>query len=227
MGQLFGFDHGKRSLDMTLPELFAKLAEVGARPRPAVDRLADAIAARDIAGVKAALADDKKMPWCARDGRMPIRMMFEARYEEAIRVYFESGADLNPLLSDAMNFDRADVMKECLRRAKKVNKDQLDTLRHLPGVYRDPELLKLMQEKGVKFNKAGKHDIPLAHVAAASNSLAALQFAIDQKADLHAVVKHSGRTALIAACNSEYGDPVEMVTKLLELGVMPRQWTCE
>lgn len=227
LGQLFAFDHGKQSLNMTLPDLFAKLAEIAKQPKPPVDRLADAITARDIAGVKAALADDKRMPWSTRDGRMPIRMMFEAKYEDAIRAYIDSGADLNSLMSDAVNFDRSDVIKEYLTRAKKVRKDDLEMFRTLPSVYRDPELLQLLQDKGVKFNKKGKYDVPLAHVAAESGSLAAIQFAIDQGADLHAVDKQSGRTALIAACNSDYGDPVAMVTKLLELGVKPVQWTCE
>jgi hypothetical protein len=227
MGQLFGFDHTKQSLGMTLPDLFARLAEVGARPKPAVDRLADAIAARDIDGVKAALAEDKKMPWCARDGRMPIRMMFEAKYEEAIRAYIESGSDLSPVMSDAVNFDRTDIIKECLRRMKKVRKDDLNMLQFIPGVYRDAELLKLLYDKGLKFNKAGQFDMPLAHVAAASNSLAGLQFAIDQGADLHAVDRQRGYSTLIAACDSDYGDPVEMVAKLLELGVKPGHWACE
>lgn len=227
MGQLWGFDHGKRALNLTLPELFALLAEVGRRPKPPVDRWADAIAARDLDGIRAALAEDRKMPWGTRDGRMPIRMMFEAKYDDAIRAYIESGNDLNPLLSDAINFDRTDVMKECLRRAKKIDRDHLDVLRHQPCVYRDPELRELLRERGVKFNKTSKFDRPLAHTAAAAGTLDALQFAIDQGADVTARDKQTGHTVLTAACDGEFGDPVEVVAKLLELGVKPNQWTSD
>jgi ankyrin repeat protein len=227
MGQLSGFDHNRHPFHMTLPDLFARLAEVGRRPRPPVDRLADAVAARDLAGVKAALADDPKMPWGTRDGRLPVRMMFESKYDDALWAYVESGADLHPILSDAVNFDRTDLIKACLKRMKKVKKDELDMLRQIPAVYRDPELLKLLAERGVKFNKTGKFDTPLAHVAAASGSLDALRFALAQGADVHARDKETGRTALIAACDSEHGDPAELVAELLRLGVQPNQWTSD
>ena len=227
MGQLYGFDHSRHPFHMTLPDLFARLAEVGRRPKPPVDRLADAIEARDLAGVKAALADDPKMPWGTRDGRLPVRMMFESKYDDALWAYVESGADLHPILSDAVNFDRTDLMKACLRRMKKVKKDELDTLRQVPAVYRDPELLALLAERGVKFNKAGRFDRPLAHVAAASGSLEALKFVLAQGADVHAREKETGRTALIAACDSDFGDPVDVVSELLRLGVPPNQWTPE
>ena len=227
LGQLYGFDHGRQPFDMTLPDLFAKLAEVTSRPKPPVDRLADAVAARDLAGVKAALAEDPNMPWSARDGRMPIRMMFEAKYDDALWAYVESGADLHPILSDAVNFDRTDLIKACLKRMPKVKKDELNMLRQVPATYRDPELIELLKERGVKFNKTGKFDTPLAHLAAMSNSLDALKFALAEGADVHAVEKETGRTALIAACDSAHGDPAELVAELLRLGVKPNQWTPE
>jgi ankyrin repeat protein len=227
LGKLYAFDHGKRAMNLTLPELFARLADVGRRPKPAVDRWADAIAANDLPTIRGVLAEEPKMPEVARDGRIPFRMMFEAKSDDAMNAYIESGRELNPLLSQAINFDRTDVIKTCIQRMKKLKKDDLQVLRSLPAVYRDRELIDLLAAKGVKFNAQSKYDMPLAHVVAMSGSLEALQFAIDQKADLNVQDKQQGITALIAACSSTFGDPVAMVTRLLELGVQPNRWTTE
>jgi ankyrin repeat protein len=154
-------------------------------------------------------------------------MMFEAKYDDALWAYVESGHDLHPVLNDAVNFGRTDLIKACLTRMKKVKKDELDVLRQHPATYRDPELIELLRQRGVRFNKAGKFDTPLVHLAAMANSLDTLKFALDQGADVHAREKESGHTALIAACGGQYGDPAAMVAELLRLGVRPNQSTPE
>src|SRR5262249_44673452 len=84
-GRLFLFDHGPARLDFGLPELFARFAEAGTRPKTPGEQLADAIAAKDLAGVRSALADcGKKVPQSTRDGRFPLRMALDSGFDDAV-----------------------------------------------------------------------------------------------------------------------------------------------
>lgn len=63
-------------------------------------------------------------------------------------------------------------------------------------------------------------------MVAEANSLAALDFAVRKGADWQAV-DVQGTTALIAACKTVFGDPAEVVRRLLELGAEPKRANCE
>lgn len=209
-GRLVAFDHGPARLDFDLPGLFAHLAAAGARPKTPAERLSDAIAAKDLEGVRSALADcGGKVPSGTRDGRSPLELALAAGFDDAVVAMAEAGHPLGDLFAEAIGHDRITLARRLLAMGKVSNKVIRRALLGGSGVYADPDLVRELIGRGIDVKK-GEHGHTLLHAAAASGHLAGVQVLVDAGADpaarsidgrtpLHAAAGYSGLAASAAA----------------------------
>jgi ankyrin repeat protein len=223
-GKLFAFDHGAARLNLTLPALFAKLAEAGRRPKSAGERLADAIAAKDLSAVKAVLAEGEKIPWTTRDGRIPIRMACEAKFDDAVVAMAEGGLEIGQLLSEAANAGRLNLIRRLFAVGDGPPKKAAADLLVYPVVYWATDILERIEGTGVNFAKRLRNEPYLLMAASESGSVDGLQFLFARGIDPHAHDRDRGTTLLHQAARADsQAAATTAVTFLLGLGVKPNQ----
>ena len=219
-GLLFAFDHGSTPLGLTLPELFARLAEAGRRPKSPTELLADAVEAGDLDGVKAAVADGAARVWMTRDGRIPLREACEKGFEEAILLIGGAG-DRGQAITEALMAGRTAVARRLFDAAPKLKRDTLESILYYPATYTDPDFSAAVLARGLRLEKLLKHKhlaSPLA-VAAASGSVAGLRFLLDRGGKIDDVDREDGTTLLHEAVRHPNFDARPMIAFLLENGV--------
>lgn len=219
-GQLFAFDHGSNPLGVTLPELFAKLAEAGKRPKSPAESLADAVDAGDLDGVRSAVAKGAAKTWMTRDGRIPLRAACEKGFDGAILLIGEAG-DRGRAITEALMAGRVAVARRLFDSTPKLKRDVLEEILYYPTVHTDPEFSAAVIARGLKLEKLLNHKhmgSPLA-TAAASGSVAGLKFLLERGGKIGHVDRERGATLLHEAVRDPKVDSGEMIAFLLEGGV--------
>jgi ankyrin repeat protein len=212
---------------MTLPELFALLASTRDRPKSPGERLADAIEARDLDAVRAALTEGAKPQAQTRDGRLPLWAACKAGFDDAVVAMAEAGVRANELLDQAVMHGRFGLVRRLLALRKPPSKKALaEALASSPLLFADVELVREFVARGVDLKKTfGPNPLYLIN-AAASGSVEALRLVLDAGHSPH-YRDESGSTLIHFAASSGSGDPAAVVRYLLSLGVRPNQPTAE
>jgi ankyrin repeat protein len=186
-GQLFAFDHGERPLGLTLPGLFAALRQAGDRPKDAGQRLADAVEARDLAAVRAALAEGARAEHTTRDGRAPLALAAKAGFDEALQAMVEAGAGVEQAFTAAVEEERFDFALGLLARKPAPSKRYLaEQLAISPNLMKRMDLVRAILARGVKVKNKLEGGHTYLHNAAASGSEEAINFFLAKGVDVNA-----------------------------------------
>lgn len=184
-GQLFAFDHSPQRLEMTLPGLFAALRQAADRPKDAGQRLADAVEARDLAAVRAALADDAHPAHTTRDGRDPLTLAALAGFDEALEAMAD--ADLEATFVTALDHERFDLARRLLDRQPGLPKEALrEQLGYNPNAMKRIDIVRAIVARGVKLKRPLRGGHTYLHNAAMSGSEEAVRFVLEQGAAVDA-----------------------------------------
>jgi ankyrin repeat protein len=222
-GKLFGFDHSKTELGMTLPELFKAFAEAGSSPPTPEELLLQAIRAKDLAAVDAALEQGAKPMKATRDGNYPAFVAAETGFTDAMVRFAKAGTKLEDLLNVAARDGGAEMTKAVLFAGKAPSKLVLeDLISSCPSLLADADCFVLFEKKGIKFNKKIHGGQSYLHFAVQAGSKPAVEKLLSLGCSLD-VANETGDTLLHLAAYAPDEKAVEMTKYLLELGVKANQ----
>jgi ankyrin repeat protein/cell wall assembly regulator SMI1 len=224
-GKLFACFYGTESLRLTLPGLFELLGRSKAAPDSPGERLRAALAAKDLAGVRAALAGGARALLTTAARKPLLERACEVGFDDGALALVEAGARASDLLRTAVLHGRFGLVRRLLRGRKAPSPRLLaEVLPSNPALFGEADLLRDLASRGVDFRRLlGDHPHLLA-VAAGSGSVDGLRFMLEQGGDPHAR-DYQGGTLLHQAATAPGGDAV--VRYLLGLGGQPNQPDCQ
>jgi ankyrin repeat protein/cell wall assembly regulator SMI1 len=226
-GKLFACYYGTESLRLTLPGLFELLGKSKAPPDSPGERLMASLAARDLTGVRAALADGAAELLQTKKGQKILERACELDFDDGAMALVEAGAKAGALFRIAATRGRLTLVRRLLAHRKGPSKKLLaEVLTYNPALFGDVELLRQFAAHGLEFDKLFRQTPHQVACAAASGSVEGLRFALEHGADPHRRDEHQGSTLLHQAAMARLGDAAAVVRYLLGLGVKANQPDC-
>jgi cell wall assembly regulator SMI1 len=225
-GKLFAMDYSARPLGLTLPELFERLAATRGQRKSPGERLAEAVEAGDLDGVRAALADGANPRAVGPNGGGPLWDACQAGFDDAVLAMAEAGTKPDHLLAPAVHAGRFALVRRLLAHGEGPSKRALeDAMMGNPALFADLDLVKEFAARGVDL-KRKIVEVPIyLNLAAAGGSVEGLQFMLEAgRHDPH-YRDDQGKTLLHHAAMATSGDPAAVIRHLLSLGVKPNQPT--
>ena len=214
-GQLSAFDHGRTTLGFGLPELFRKLAAAAAEPLPPDVLLADAVAAGDLAAVRAACAAGGAERLTTRDGRKPSVLACETGFDAAVLVMLDHGLSGDEALTAALEYGRLALARQVFDRTPKPKKDARRALLHYPAVYADLALVRHMDARDglIAAGLKDKYATPLT-AAVLSGHVPGVELLLAAGGNVRHRERDSGMTLMHAAATITGTDPRPMIAFL-------------
>jgi cell wall assembly regulator SMI1 len=222
-GKLFACYYGTESLKLTLPGLFEVLGQSKAPADSPRERLMAALAAKDLAGVHAALADGGKELVTGGKVQGLFERVCELEFDDGALALVDAGARASDLLRTAVMHGRFGLARKLLL-GRKLPSAKLfaEVLMCNPALFGEVDLLRDLASRGLNFQQLFRQHRHLLAVAAGSGSVEGLRFVFEQGGDPHVRDDHTG-TLLHQAAAARCGDPVAVIRFLLGLGVKPNQ----